>query len=485
MFMDLCTYNIRGLNNKQSFVKDFISLHQLSFIALLETKVKEPSAQSISKFISPNFTWMFNYSHHRNGRIWLGFDVNFWNVVLISSSAQHITCSVHHLSSGITFYASFIYAFNGGVERRPLWLDLVRISNQIPDGTPWCVCGDFIICLGLSEANYDITWSSHMEDFRDCLVQAGLFDLRSTGSVFTWWDSSTTSPKFKKLDRCLVNDDWTTVFSCAQAITLPRGLSDHSPIGIQLGLHTAKVHKPFQFFNHLIQHKDFIDVIRTAWSIEVFGNPWFILTSKLKNVKVALRRLNNMNGNLHEAVVSARQTLLQFQQNLPLVPTSAQLYEEKNLTDILRKALLDEEVLLKQKSRVKWLKCGDSNNGFFFKSCRSRWNHNKILQIADDNGGTVSGHQEVARVAVSYYQNLLGTSRDVDEFPVDISLPRIMEAQAFDLQKSFNCEDILNTLRSMPKCKSPGPDGFPAEFYVATWAIVGDDTTRNKPIDIG
>ena len=478
MIMDICTYNIRGLNNKQSFVKDFINLHQLSFIALLETRVKEPSAQSISKFISPNFTWMFNYSHHRNGRIWVGFNANIWNVLFVSCSAQHINCSVRHLNSGMSFLMSFVYAFNGGIERRPLWQDLVLTSTQLPDGTPWCVCGDFNICLGPSEASYLVRWNNHMEDFRSCLSRVGLSDLRNTGPIFTWWDCCISSPKFKKLDRCLVNGDWLATFGGALAKTLPRGISDHSPIGILLGLHVEKVHKPFQFFNHLIYHRDFLEVVRSAWNIEVAGNPWFILTSKLKSVKVALRRLNSLNGNLQEIVLTARNNLLSFQENLPLIPSSSQLQDEKTLIDAFNKALLDEELFLKQKSRVKWLKCGDANNGFFFKSCRNRWNQNKILQITDDNGVSISGHREVANVAVEYYRNLLGNSHGVADIPADITLPRITEAQSLELLQPFNNDDIFCTLKSMPKNKSPGPDGFPAEFYVATWAIVGDDVCR-------
>lgn len=56
MNLDFCTYNIRGLNNKQLYLKDFINLHKLSFISILETRVLEASALSISKFVGPKFS---------------------------------------------------------------------------------------------------------------------------------------------------------------------------------------------------------------------------------------------------------------------------------------------------------------------------------------------------------------------------------------------------------------------------------------------
>lgn len=46
---DFRTYNTRGLNNKQQFVKDFISANKISLLALVETKVKDSLADSISR----------------------------------------------------------------------------------------------------------------------------------------------------------------------------------------------------------------------------------------------------------------------------------------------------------------------------------------------------------------------------------------------------------------------------------------------------
>lgn len=131
MRIDFCTYNIRGLTNKQSFLKDFVSLHKLSFCSILETHVRQSSATHISNFICPNFSWAFNYDFHPNGRIWVGWDPSVWKVVVISSSAQQITCSVQHNETMATFVVSFIYAFNTSVDRRPFWLELLSVKDNI------------------------------------------------------------------------------------------------------------------------------------------------------------------------------------------------------------------------------------------------------------------------------------------------------------------------------------------------------------------
>lgn len=117
MLIDFCTYNIHDLNSKQNSVKDFLSLNNLSLCALIETHVKQDFATQISSFICPKLSWLFNYEHHVNGRIWVGWDPDVWTVVATSTSGQQITCSIKHISSQESFVISFIYGFNTTIQR--------------------------------------------------------------------------------------------------------------------------------------------------------------------------------------------------------------------------------------------------------------------------------------------------------------------------------------------------------------------------------
>lgn len=149
MFCDLSSYNIRGLNKKQDFAKDFINLNKLSLCAFLETHVNIDKAPVVSRFICPRFSWLFNYEDHSNGRIWVGFDDFVWKVDVISRSAQQITCFVCFRATRDEFVSSFIYGFNSAVQRRELWNELLYIKNNyVIDDRAWCLTGDFNVCLG-------------------------------------------------------------------------------------------------------------------------------------------------------------------------------------------------------------------------------------------------------------------------------------------------------------------------------------------------
>lgn len=162
---------------------------------------------------------------------------------------------------------------------------------------------------------------------------------------------------------------------------LERGLSDHCLAATSLGLLKQRRNKPFQYFSHLSSNPNFFDIVVEAWIDDVEGDPWFVLTSKLKKVKITLKSLNSKIGNMHLRVNNSREALLVYQKELLPSSSQDQFLEEKSLIEVYTDDLLKEESFLKQKSRINWLKYGDGNNKFFYNSCRGRWNINKTISL--------------------------------------------------------------------------------------------------------
>ena len=273
--MNFCSYNTRGLNNKISFYKDFIASNKLGLIALLETHVKQENAPFVSKLVAYRFRWQFNYGYHYNGRIWLGWDPNFWTVSDCTIHAQHISCKISPVGTDISFFASFIYASNDYLERRILWNDLSQLNSTViaACNSPWILSGDFNVCLNLDEMSSDSVLSTDIRDFKDFVNSRELFDLNYSGKFFTWWDCNTLHPTYKKLDRVLVNDAWISGFPHSRAQFLARGLSDHSPALVYLGQDFVKLKKPFQIFQYIIDHPGFLSKVEEAWNVQITGDP--------------------------------------------------------------------------------------------------------------------------------------------------------------------------------------------------------------------
>ncbi|XP_074364024.1 uncharacterized protein LOC141704734, partial [Apium graveolens] len=410
----------RARNRKgEGFVKDFVNSNNISLIALLETHVKMENMGRVTSFVSPHFDWISNHDFHDNGRILIGWDPHLWKISVLCKSAQHITSKICRISNNEEFVIFYLWA-------QPLH------SSTVSMGGSFSFCNrfdytlvlsrDFNVCLGPTESNSDNTrWSTGMLEFRDFLNSSGLTDLR------------------------------------------PRGLSDHNPAFIDMGVSYTAPKKPFQLFLHFLEHPGFLELVKEAWSSNIVGYPWFRVTSKLKLVKAAVKDLNRNVGNLHELVIEAREKLLRFQASLPSCPSTDQFLEEERLSNVLEELLNREEILLKQKSRINWLEKGDRNNKFFLQSCKGRWNQNKILAL-DSNDFEHTSHAGISKVAVDYFSSILGNSVEVRDIPPDLQLPVLNVEQQQNLTKVFTQAEVLKTFQSLAKTKVQALMGFRMGF---------------------
>lgn len=403
----LASYNVRGLNKKpkQAYVRQLISDNSVSLVGLLETRVKEHKASRICRNICKNWTWAFNYDHHCNGRIWVGWNPSIWNVAILFVSSQLIHCKINQLNStNQPFLVSFVYGLNSYIKRRDLWRDLVSLSPS----DCWCLLGDFNVISTLNEtSNEEVTWDIGMDEFKECTQNIGVGDIRGIGPLFTWWNCQVARPIHKKLDRALGNSCWFSSFPQALVTFAPRGLSDHSPVILNTGVTSVQSRKYFQFFNHLLLLEGFTDCVQTAWSSPVHGNPFFVFKEKLKRTKRALISLNQSHGNLSSAVKLAKANLHQTQLLLQSSPLDPMLLEQEDIcSKTLWTAMEREESLIQQKSRTTWLSLGDKNTSFFSNMLKSRWNSNKILSIQNSEGDLVHGQEAIEFVAVDYFKSI-------------------------------------------------------------------------------
>lgn len=88
------------VNKKQAYLKDFISHQKIILLAVLETHVSQDYALGISRGLASKFTWFFNYNHHPNGRILVGWDSSIWSVNILDSSTQQVTSLITRLDNG-------------------------------------------------------------------------------------------------------------------------------------------------------------------------------------------------------------------------------------------------------------------------------------------------------------------------------------------------------------------------------------------------
>ena len=214
----------------------------------------------------------------------------------------------------------------------------------------------------------------------------------SLGLIYTWINRRAGDQFLaRKLDRSLQNKCSLDMFPNAVTEFLNLGLSDHCPMIVNLNNSLDPCPNkrcPFKFCNLWADHPDFLDLVKDAWNIEVYGTPMYRLTRKLRCVKTRLKALNfHEFANVREKVVEAREALHRAQAALLVSPNDYGLVEnEKVCLKKFHDLALAEEGFLKQKSRIQWLKLGDQNSNFFHKTVKARNSRNSIKSNTLENG---------------------------------------------------------------------------------------------------
>ena len=217
-------WNLRGLNDpaKHRTFTDWLYSHRPIFGALLETHIKELALPRLMSTLCRDWHYLSNHLCDDDGHI-----VLIWKdpakVKLISQTKQVMTCELELPNCAPIIYSA-IYASNTSDERTDLWVELLQLqSTHGLDSRPWMIGGDFNqILYPYEHSSYcHNRHSTQMFQFRDCLLQMGVSDLRFYGPAHTWSNKCDVSPVAKKLDRCLTNSECITSFPNAVATFLP------------------------------------------------------------------------------------------------------------------------------------------------------------------------------------------------------------------------------------------------------------------------
>ena len=94
---------------------------------------------------------------------------------------------------------------------------------------------------------------------------------------------------------------------------------------------------------------------------------------------------------------------------------------------------------------------------------------NKISKIRNENGEITKDNTEIQRIIRDYYQQLYANKMDnveeMDKFLDKYNSSKLNQEEIENLSRPITSMEIETIIRNLPTNKSPGPDGFTAEFY--------------------
>nr|GEU57000.1 putative reverse transcriptase domain-containing protein [Tanacetum cinerariifolium] len=109
--------------------------------------------------------------------------------------------------------------------------------------------------------------------------------------------------------------------------------------------------------------------------------------------------------------------------------------------------------VFEKKTKIKWLKDGDSNSAYIHNVVNGIISKKSIHVVYDDIGNAYCG-EDVSALFLSHFSKFLGTCDDVYE---------VKDSSTLNMKK-------------LDSEKASGPDGYTSKFFKAAWSVVGKDT---------
>lgn len=231
--------------------------------------------------------------------------------------------------------------------------------------------GDFNFILSRTEhkgglfAYYDLK-----AVFFSILLKVITYSILVSLAPFTWCNNQSGLARWwARLDRCLVNLEWASIFKSYSLNHLSRSFSDHAPLLLSSSSLSANKHSVFRFENFWFDFLECHTVVREAWLCSPHGNPMQAFSHLLSHTRFKLNQWRWLGVNKVESAlidIEAAISLLEFFNS----SSSSQSLLIEHYAKLA--ALQCRDIKWAQRARLLWTKDGDKNISFFHSFTRIR-----------------------------------------------------------------------------------------------------------------
>ncbi|KAJ3688641.1 hypothetical protein LUZ61_017805 [Rhynchospora tenuis] len=313
-----------------------------------------------------------------------------------------------------------------------------------------------------------------MDAFNDFIRDLQLYDVALSNRNFTW-SNRQPAPTFSRLDRVLLSPLWLQAFPSITLQAIPQVASDHCPLLFRSrGLPTTR--KPFRLEKFWLHQRDFAHLTSSVWSSPSSErvNPLQRFYKRTQTLHEASRLWHKTN---HGSISLALQNAKTFISFLDLLEELRPLtILESRFRVLLREKAFQLanwlEMRWHQRSRVKWLQCGDRNTRYFHAIASAKARKKAICNLTVD-GNVLTNKMQILSACTSFFQQLLGTDPKVIPFEPAALYPQ--PDMLLDLALPFHEDEIKKAVHSLANDKASGPDGLPNEFARVHWNSIKQD----------
>lgn len=258
--------------------------------------------------------------------------------------------------------------------------------------------------------------------------------------------------------------------------------SDHDLCGIKISLPNSQSKgKGFWCLNtQFLEHERYQEKIRNFWAewlknkndFEDIGLWWDCFKIYVKSISIEYAH------QIHQIRKSKKYNLLDELkwEREKLESNTEKLNKiETELQDIERET--NEKIFIH--TRTSSREISEQPNKYFYHILRTQQKHSSMDSLLKADETIITEQEEMMEETKKFYQNLYKKKDDISIEDQNFFLSKIdsfiSPKQKSQLDKIIEKEEIEKALLESNKCKKPGADGLPYEFYSSFWDIIGDE----------
>jgi hypothetical protein len=411
--------------------------------------------------------------------------------MLRNPSGKHfVRCLLSNKHDAFKWDLVIIYGAAQSAGREDFLREFSQVCQQRKFSTVYG--GDFNLIRHAGEKNTPGGMSKWNTIFNIIIENNNLMDINLSNRKYTWCNDHVI-PTYTKLDRFLVSVSWMDKYPLSNVMAMPREMSDHTPLILDIGESKERSVGQCKFELSWLTKEDIMEVVRPIWDVDAngkcaieelnwrLGNTRKKLRGWAKNVDAAYKKEKKRLSDILHYLDSQAEIC-----GLSNVDREVMLETKKLYNDLVR----EDNIIFFQRAKSVDLKLGQTCTRYLMNKASGRKRKNKIIQLMEGEN-IIKGDENLLAHATEFYKSLFGQS---ERSSVGINfdfLDRVSEDENEDLKKPFSFEEIKGILFSLAHNKSPGPDGFPREFYQFFWDLIKVplkkvfDEFVNGKLDIG
>lgn len=497
----ICSKNVNGIGNfrKRKDVLNYLRQQKNDIYFLQETHLMNNMENLVRSTWGYN-VWLAGATTNSNGVAILfnsTFEYKLYNT-LRDPNGCYIALDIEILNKRITM----INIYGPSDRDTPGFIDkIVTVLNDIGNDT-LIVGGDWncILDINLDARNYVNTnprprTRTKIKDFmsENCLIDI-FRELYPNKKAFSW--RRFNSNKQGRLDYFLISED---LFGIVKDCKIYPGYrSDHSIVTLELSKSEFKRDRQFWKFNNSLTNDnkymqaitELINNIKKQYALPVynFENLHLIpldeimftisdqlffetLLMEIRGKTVSYSSFKKKNE--REAEKNLLSDIAELENDVDNLDNNINRLENlKNDLELLRSKQIDGLII---RSKAQWISHGEKATRYFC-SIEKRNFLNKTVGFLDGgNGNIISEQENILKEVHTFYKNLYShkpvQDRNLEYLKNEaVTLDNIAAAS---LEGEITLQEIQQALINMNNDKSPGPDGFTAEFYKSFFPEIG------------